>query len=142
MNSQYCSMRGWFRPSCRSRAATVDGLARWPRMVSAGLPGIRWTMKNVMIVTPTAVGTSRANRRRTKLMRPMQASARSAAEPDVFHVVVAERRHVEPVHVGGLRVGVGRVVQERHEGVARRRLLGGVVVRLPGRGGRGHLGVL
>ena len=50
------------------------GLPRWPRMVTAGLPGIRWTMKNVMIVTPTAVGTSSTSRRRTKLIRPMKTS--------------------------------------------------------------------
>ena len=74
MNSQYCSMSGWFRPSWPSRAATVVGLARWPRIVTAGLPGIRWTMKKVMIVTPTAVGTSSTSRRRTKLIRPMKTS--------------------------------------------------------------------
>ena len=31
-------------------------------------------MKNVMIVTPTAVGTSSASRRKTKVIRPMKTS--------------------------------------------------------------------
>src|SRR6185437_8874842 len=130
-------------------------------------------MKNVMIVTPTAVGTSSASRWKTKDIRPMwtslggvgvrgsaggagrcsapgtavtavlAAGGRSArAEPDVLHVVIAERGDVEAVHVRRLDVLVRRVVQEREEGVLRRQRLGGVVVGLASRGGGGQLGVV
>ena len=43
-------------------------------MVLAGSPGIRWIMKNVMIVTPSTVGISRSSRRNTKVIRPMGTS--------------------------------------------------------------------
>src|SRR5215831_21164811 len=117
-------------------------------MVRAGSPGIRWIMKKQMIVTPMATGTSCSSRRKTNVIRPMRRSPPwdpgsprpvLLAEPDVLQVVVAERGDVETMHAGGRGVGVGRVVEERHERVGGRAGLDGVVQRLPGRSGQGLL---
>src|SRR5215470_9285288 len=132
-------------------------------MVRAGSPGIRWIMKKQMIVTPMATGTSCSSRWNTNVIRPMARltssrarrarSARGAgwaggsapvllAQPDVLHVVVAERRDEEAVHVRGGGVGVGRVVEEGHERVRRRLGLDVVVQRLPARRGQGLLRIV
>src|SRR5947209_18441088 len=169
MNSQYWLISGRFRPHSWCSSATARGVAWIPRMVCAGSPGIRWIMKKTMIVTPMATGTSCSRRRSTNVIRPMGAAhlprspgrlarrwlavlapgpggdrpgpaSRLLAEPDVLEVVVAERGDEETVDVGGGGVGVGRVVEERHERVGGRVGLDGVVQRLPGCGGQGLLG--
>src|ERR1700722_2862065 len=167
MNSQYWLGSGRVSPPPPWRMASAVGVACMPRMVRAGSPGIRWIMKNTMIVTPMATGTSSSSRRNTKLIRPTgphpsrvrpawagQARARvpgpawpawstgrwSLTEPGVLEVVVAERRHEEAVHAGTRRVGVGRVVQEGQERVAGGVVLDRVVELGPGRRGQGLLG--
>src|SRR3984957_13914501 len=131
--------------------ATARGVAWIPRMLTAGSPGIRWTMKNTMNVTPKATGISCSSLRPTNAIRPTSGrlpvlSCRCLlAQPDVLQVVVAERGDVEAVHAGRGGVGVRRVVEEGHERVGRRLGLDGVVERLPGGGGEGllrHVGVL
>src|SRR5262249_12798230 len=126
---------------CWCSRATAFGVAWMPRIVAAGSPGIRWTMKKQMIVTPTATGRSSSSRRTTNPVRPIWV-LRLLAQPDVLHVVVAERRDVEAVHAGRGGVGVRGVVEEGHERVARRLRLDRVVQRLPGRGGQGLLRVV
>src|SRR5215472_1869359 len=108
-----------------------------PTMVLAGSPGIRWIMKNTMIVTPIATGISISRRWKTNVIRPNGCHLHgwSAAyacgpyaadtrltqslltEPDILHVHVAERRHEEAVHIARGGVRVGRVVQVGHERV-------------------------
>src|SRR5215467_4341598 len=171
MNSQYWLISGRFRPHSWCSRATACGVAWIPRMVRAGSPGIRWIMKKTTIVHPMAVGTSCSRRRSTNVIRPIGAAhlprtldrqvrrcsrpcagTRAAsrpgpgcgllAHPDVLQVVVAERGDEETVDVGSGGVGVGRVVEERHERVRGRAGLDGVVQRLPGRGGQGLLGLM
>src|SRR5579859_613312 len=163
MNSQYWLISGRFSPHSWCSSATACGVAWMPRMVRAGSPGIRWIMKKTMIVTPIATGTSCSRRRSTNVIRPMGAAhlprspdrlarcwlagpapgpgpgAGLLAEPDVLEVVVAERGDEEAVHIRGRGVGVGRVVEERHERVGGRVGLDGVVQRLPRGGGQGLL---
>ena len=94
-------------------------------------------MKNVMIVTPMAVGTSSTSRRKTKLIRPMKTSLGIGSSGDrarrygeqpgaagaakvtrwfrsararlarLFHVVVAERRDEEPCTFDPCAYGYG-----------------------------------
>ena len=67
------------------------GVAWMPRMVLAGSPGIRWIMKNTMIVIPTATGTSISRRWNTKVIRP---KGRSPSSP-------GRRRPLPPTPVPG-----------------------------------------
>src|SRR6266568_4845552 len=144
--SQYWLASGRSRPHCACRIATARGVAWIPSMVRAGSPGIRCTMKNTMIVTPTATGTSCSSRLATNDIRPNGPSPFSPAlpgclltYPDILQVIVAERGDKEAVHVGAGGVGVRRVVQERHERVGGGLRLDVVVQRLPGRGRQGLL---
>ena len=63
MNSQYCWGSDWSSPQLRWNSAIRAGVARTPRIVNAGSPGIRWTRKNTRIVTPSTTGTICARRR-------------------------------------------------------------------------------
>src|SRR5262249_40283611 len=157
MTSQYWVTSGRLRPHCRCRMAIRCGVAWMPRIVSAGSPGIRWIMKNTTIVTPSATGTSISSRWNTNVMRPkdhhpsgagtggarraagscripacpMPPGPRSLAQPDVLHVVVAERSDKEVMHLRRGGVGVRGVVKEGHERVAGRVILNVVVQSLP-----------
>jgi hypothetical protein len=65
MNLSYCTGSGRSSPqSCRS-SATRCGVARFPRIVRAGSPGIKWIRKKTRIVTPSATGTAWSSLRTT-----------------------------------------------------------------------------
>ncbi len=65
MNFRYCVGSGLSSPhACRS-SATRAGVAWFPRIVTAGSPGMRWIRKKTRIVTPKATGTACSRRRTT-----------------------------------------------------------------------------
>ncbi len=63
-NTTYCSQIGLSKPSLACNAATACGVARSPRIATAGSPGTMRTSTNTSVSTASRVGIAASRRRR------------------------------------------------------------------------------
>ena len=62
IHEPYWTSTDRLRWSCRSRACTADGVAEWPRMAMAALPGRTWVAAKITTETTHNVTTPSATR--------------------------------------------------------------------------------